>query len=152
MKTLRLLQILFLASLFVACSEDDGGGDTIDPDGSINQDLIVGSWRVTKEVDVYDGITETYPAECPTEVVLDITDTMFTTKNDEDCDGNFDYEDTFSYSIQAYGGFENVLFINNNPGAIVVSLSNTTLILREDYITDPDSNEEEYYDVYFTKI
>lgn len=149
------LTILLCVSLIImSCSSDDSdtNNPTIDPNADINPDLLIGDWRFTKDVDYYDGIEEIYEAQCPSELILSFTSNVFYSKVDFDCDGTIDEEMSASYVIIEENGFKNVIFSQGQSQGAIINLSASNLIIRDEYFIDASTNEEAYFDLYFTKF
>lgn len=144
--------LAILLNLTFSCSKDDDSNSSNDPNGPININLIEGEWKLKKEVEYYNGMSETYNAGCSTESRMIITSTEITAKEDDDCDGDYDYEDTISYTIGSYEGFEHVIMENGYPSAIIFTLTNSSLVIGGDYYVDPDTGEEEYFALFFERI
>lgn len=147
---LFFISILITSSMLSCDSSDDS--DSNDPNGPININLIEGEWRLDKEVDYYDGMSESYDAECSTESRMIITDNDLTAKEDYDCDGDYDEESTISISIGPYEEFDYVIMYQGFPAAIILTLTGNTLVVTDDYYVDPDTGEEEYTAYFFKKV
>ena len=138
MKIFKLNYVLLVAltSLILNCSEDDS---TTVSDEVIASEII-GSWRLIQEKEYVNGeevSSYNVPDGCDEEVINFTTDEL-TFNIDDNCDGTFDENDTFIYTIS------NNQIIVEGETAEVAEVTSSTLILKFYY--DNDSYDESHYE------
>ncbi|MDT0556783.1 lipocalin family protein [Patiriisocius hiemis] len=110
-----------LAVLVIAtsCKKDDNDGD-----GSVELDLLIGTWNLDRETD-NDGFDETYDSSCNN--FWEFTEDTLRAVWDYDCDGAIDDDSTASYRLDG----NEILPLNGpNPDdtrAFIRTLTNSNL-------------------------
>lgn len=140
-KTCILFLTLIVAT--ISCNKDDDSGGN-----SSNEDNIVGTWRLIKEISHEVGtedIIYNVPDGCDEFIFCFSSDNTFTGTSDWDCDGIIDDSGSGTYYVE---GDMLVIDDNESESAKIITLNSTTLRIR----LEEDTDGNYYEDLVFERI